>query len=206
MPARVIAYHLIVTAYGFWLPNDPRGSWSDFVRSWELARFGPATKTDEKRSLARKPHDAALRRAAKLALARPPVDFTGLQARAISRGFADYAARSGCLLFACAILPSHSHLVVGRHTCSIEMVARLLKGAATTRLLQEGLHPFADQPYANGRLPTPWAHNEWSCFLDSASDIIRAVKYVEGNPLKERKRAQRWGFVKSFHPDLLRHL
>src|SRR5256885_9336243 len=34
-------------------PNDPRGSWSDFVRSWELFRYGPATKTTERRSLAR---------------------------------------------------------------------------------------------------------------------------------------------------------
>ena len=32
----VIAYHLIYTTYGFWLPNDPRGSWSDFVRCWGL--------------------------------------------------------------------------------------------------------------------------------------------------------------------------
>ena len=29
-------YHLIISAYGFWLPNDPRGSWSDFVGAWEL--------------------------------------------------------------------------------------------------------------------------------------------------------------------------
>jgi len=40
----VRAYHVIFCAYGFWLPNDPRGSWSDFVRSWELLRFGKATK------------------------------------------------------------------------------------------------------------------------------------------------------------------
>src|ERR671928_232003 len=53
----VHAYHLIITAYGFWLPNDPRGSWSDFVRAWELVRFGKATKTDERRSLAHRPHD-----------------------------------------------------------------------------------------------------------------------------------------------------
>ena len=50
-------YHLIMTAYGFWLPNDPRGSWSEFVASWELYKFGAATKTNEKRSLARDPHD-----------------------------------------------------------------------------------------------------------------------------------------------------
>jgi len=27
----VIGFHVILTAYGFWLPNDPRGSWSEFV-------------------------------------------------------------------------------------------------------------------------------------------------------------------------------
>ena len=65
MPIYVRAYHLILTAYGFWLPNDPRGSWSDFVRSWELQRFGPATRTLERRSVARTPHNVALRLAAK---------------------------------------------------------------------------------------------------------------------------------------------
>ncbi|HUT10853.1 MAG TPA: hypothetical protein VMY42_10175 [Thermoguttaceae bacterium] len=48
----VLAYHVIFGAYGFWLPNDPRGSWSDFVGSWELARFGKATKVSTRRSLA----------------------------------------------------------------------------------------------------------------------------------------------------------
>ena len=42
----VHAYHAIFGAYGFWLPNDPRGSWTTFVGSWELNPFGPATKTN----------------------------------------------------------------------------------------------------------------------------------------------------------------
>ncbi|MEX0703139.1 MAG: hypothetical protein WD069_13675 [Planctomycetales bacterium] len=46
------AYHVIFGAYGFWLPNDPRGSWSDFVGSWELLQFGRATKVTTRRSLA----------------------------------------------------------------------------------------------------------------------------------------------------------
>lgn len=203
MSARVLAYHLIMTAYGFWLPNDPRGSWSEFVRSWELSRFGPATKTTEKRSLARRPHDAALRRAAKAVLARPPVEFTGRQARAVARGFGNYCDRSGCVVFACAVLPTHAHLVVARHTCSIERVACLLKGAATAELLAEGLHPFAEDAYADGRLPSPWARGEWSCFLDSRYDILRSIKYVEGNPLKEGKCAQQWSFVTRFDPWVL---
>src|SRR5579864_6353172 len=97
---RVIAYHLIITTYGFWLPNDPRGSWSDFVGAWELLRFGPATKTVARRSAAHDPHDVKLRLEAKKYLARKPVEFTGLQARAVARGFGDYCRRSGCVVFA----------------------------------------------------------------------------------------------------------
>ena len=99
------AYHAIFTAYGFWLPNDPRGSWSRFVGSWELFRFGPATKTDARRSVAAKPHDHASRRAAKRALKFPPVRFDGRQALSISGGFATAIAEHGYRVFACSILP-----------------------------------------------------------------------------------------------------
>src|SRR3954470_10072160 len=108
----VRAYHLILTAYGFWLPNDPRGSWSDFVRAWELRRFGPATRTHERRSLAGDPHDQRRRMEAKKALARDPVVFTGLQARCIARGFGSYAARSGLVFLACSIMPTHVHAII----------------------------------------------------------------------------------------------
>src|SRR5947209_7930791 len=36
----VIAYHLIWTAYGCWLPNDPRGSGSTTIRNDVLAELG----------------------------------------------------------------------------------------------------------------------------------------------------------------------
>jgi len=32
----VLGYHFIFSAYGFWLPNDPRGSWSDTIRVYDL--------------------------------------------------------------------------------------------------------------------------------------------------------------------------
>ena len=44
-------YHLILPMYGFWLPNDPRGSWSEFIRKWELACFGQSTRTSERREV-----------------------------------------------------------------------------------------------------------------------------------------------------------
>src|SRR5882757_5349600 len=87
-PMGVLAYHFILTAYGFWLPNDPRGSWSEFVRRWELLAYGPATKTTDRRSLASEQHDHARRLTAKKSLKYEPVRFTGEQALCISRGFA----------------------------------------------------------------------------------------------------------------------
>src|SRR5438046_1151803 len=83
----VLGYHVIFTAYGFWLPNEPRGAWSEFVGTWELFLHGRATKTTSKNSLASVAHDPSRRRAAKLALSRSPVRFTGAQARSIGRGF-----------------------------------------------------------------------------------------------------------------------
>ena len=184
-----------MTTYGFWLPNDPRGSWSDFVRAWELRRFGHATRTRERRSLAYDPHDRELRLHAKEHLARTPVEFSGVQARAVGRGFASYIAKSQCVVVACAILPFHVHMVIARHRYSIEKVATLLKGAATRRLSDEGLNPFTDQPYKDGSIPTPWTRKSWSCFLDSQEDIHRAVQYVRENPTKEGKPEQKWSFV-----------
>ena len=92
----VIGYHVIFSAYVFWLPNDPRGSWSDFVGAWDLfLAGGKATKTEETRSVAGRSHDWQRRLAAKEVLARPAVKFNGRQARAIGNGFAEYVAKSG---------------------------------------------------------------------------------------------------------------
>jgi hypothetical protein len=153
----VIGYHVIFGAYGFWLPNDPRGSWSDFVGSWELFRYGSATKTNEVHSVAHCRHDTALRLAAKQALQYPPVQFTGIQAKAIGDAFYKYTKKSGLVVRACAILPEHVHLVVDRFRISIEHVVIQLKGDATQELLKQGLHPFANYRLANGTVPKCWA-------------------------------------------------
>ena len=76
----VLGYHVIFSAYGFWLPNDPRGPWSDFVGAWELfLAGGKATTTTEHRALHRDPHDRAKRLATKQRLDRPAVKFSGLE-------------------------------------------------------------------------------------------------------------------------------
>ncbi|MEX0774120.1 MAG: hypothetical protein WD042_00255 [Phycisphaeraceae bacterium] len=187
----VLAYHLIFSAYGFWLPNDPRGSWSDWVRSWELFRYGPATKTTSRRSVAGRSHDRALRKAAKSALKYPPVQFTGTQARAIARGFAKAGEEGGYQIYACAILRDHVHVVVARHERKAEGIRDHLKSRATFMLNKEGINPMPDVP----QRPSPWAHKGWQVFLDSQEDIARAIEYVRNNPMKERLPPQLWWFL-----------
>jgi REP-associated tyrosine transposase len=195
----VLGYHVIFGAYGFWLPNDPRGSWSQFVGAWDLfLAGGRATKTDERCSVARRPHDRAKRLATKRALSRPAVQFTGLQARAIGRGFAEYVTRSGLTIWACSILPEHVHLVTARFRIPVEQVVIQLKGAATSHLIDEKLHPFAHLAPPGERPPKCWARGEWSVFLDEPADIQRCIRYVEHNPLKEGKPCQTWKFVTSY--------
>ncbi len=191
----IVGYHVVWSAYGFWLPNDPRGSWSEFVGSWELFRTGgPATKTTETRSLARNRHDRAERLAVKELLQRAPVAFTGLQARAVARGFAGYVERSGLPVWACAILPDHVHLVIGRSELTIENVVIQLKRYATNRLVEEGIHPFQNLKPVDGPPPKCWAQGCWKVFLDPP-DVERSIRYVEQNPVKDGLRPQKWKFV-----------
>jgi len=194
----IIGFHVILSAYGFWLPNDSRGSWSDFVGAWELFRFGRATKTAERRSLAAKPHDVQARVQAKHALRYRSVRFNGQQARAVGRGFAGFVKRSGLNVWACSILPEHTHLVIGGHRYRIEQIANLLKGAATRQLVTEGIHPFGALRQKFGRLPQTWARGLWKVFLGTPADVRRAVRYVGDNPAKESLPQQRWSFVAPF--------
>ncbi len=191
----VLAYHLILSAYGFWLPNDQHGSWSEFVRAYELTAFGPATKINTRRSVAGCRFDPIRRVAMRAALARKPVVFDGRQARAIAVGFADYVGRSCVPVHACAIMPDHAHLVVGRFRLSIERICEQLKGAATAQLNREDRHPFVDQPYRNNRIPTPWARKAWWVYLDSDAGLRRSIRYVNENPMRAGLRPQRWSFV-----------
>ena len=191
----IVGYHIIFGTYGFWLPNDPRGSWSDFVGSWDLFRFGSATKTDERHLLTDDPLDHEKRIQAKSALKYPSVQLTGIQARAIGQGFGDYAAKTHLPIWACAILPDHIHLVVGRFRLSAEKLVIQLKGAATERLKEQGIHPFATFADNSGKVPKCFARGEWNVFLDE-DDLEGAVEYVMQNPIKEGKRMQNWNFVK----------
>jgi REP element-mobilizing transposase RayT len=193
----VAGYHLIFSTYGLWLPNDPRGSWSDFIGSWDLYRYGGATKPRERRSLARDAHDARLRLATKQALRCPPVEFNGVQARAVACGSSCYLATKTVPVWPCVILPDRVHLVVGRSDMSVEQLVIQLKASAIRPLERECVHPLASFKREGERVPSYSVQGQWKVYLDPP-DIPRAITYVQNNPLKEHKRRQAWSFVTEY--------
>jgi REP element-mobilizing transposase RayT len=126
------------------------------------------------------------------------VEFSGIQARAVGRGFATAIQKSGYRVYACSILPNHVHVVIAAHRHTPRRVLGHLKREATLCLVQENLHPFAKQFAAIGKLPTCWAERAWPVYLDTPADVRRAIKYVENNPEKEGKPRQHWPFVVPF--------
>lgn len=88
----VIGHHLVWTAYGWWLPNDPRGSGSRVVHSPALAELGEA-------HLGRKrvqPHGREVRRFYEQAmevLKRPLLKFDEPARATIGAAFGEVLAR-----------------------------------------------------------------------------------------------------------------
>jgi len=192
-------YHAIFTAYGFWLPNDPRGSWSEFVGSWELYKFGgAATKTDQRRSVASRDHDHNFRRDAKQTLKYPPVRFDESQRELIAAGIAQACEESNIRLHACVIGHDHVHGVVERHSKTIEEVVQHFKSRATKHMNRAGLHPLREFADAKGTAPQPWAEKCWHVFINDERHLRAAIDYVERHPEKEGLPRQNWPFVVPF--------
>ncbi|MEQ8790113.1 MAG: transposase [Pirellulaceae bacterium] len=172
------------------------GSWSDFVGAWELFRFGRTTKSVERHVLTESKRK--LRERTRESLKYSAVTFSGIQARAIGRGFAEAVRKSNYTIWACSILPEHVHLVMARHTYRVELMVDLLKGEATKQLNKERLHPLAEHAPPGERPPKPWARGQWQVYLSNEEQIEEAIHYVEENPVKEEKPAQCWSCVTKF--------
>jgi REP element-mobilizing transposase RayT len=191
----IFANHSVFACRGFWLPNDGRGSWSTEVWAPHLKPFGPATKTTERRSLANKPHDRAARQASKDAMIFPAVVLNQQQRECVARGFEKIIPLLGLVVYACAIMPDHVHLVLKRHQKHVEELIGFLKRAATRQLTEEGLHPLAGFINRSGRVPSPWVDGGWNRFIDDHRLIEPAADYVVKNPLKIGLSRQSWPFV-----------
>ena len=183
----VIAHHLIWTAYGWWLPNDPRGSGSRTIRSEVLSELGELHFGRKKVQPAGKAVGKFYESAAD-ALRHPLLTFDEAERGLIAEAFSEVIERQRYSCYACAIMPDHIHAVVRKHKDSAEEMIENLKDASRARLIA-----------ANRRAATHpvWlAGYGWKVFLDHPVKVRRTIRYVEQNPIKIGLAGQPWRFVK----------
>jgi REP element-mobilizing transposase RayT len=129
-----------------------------------------------------------------------PVELSGLQARSVGVAFNDEIRKYGGVIWACAILATHVHLIIAPHRYDIRRFLGRLKGAATKQLKADHLYPptFSGGAQHRGFSPTPWSRLPWIRYIWSEEDLLWDIQYVEENPLKEGKPPQTWNCVTSY--------
>jgi len=181
----VIAYHLTWTAYGFWLPNDPRGSMSHCIASDVIAELGQLHYGRKRIQPAGWVVQEFRERAAEV-LKHPIRRFSRGDVEIIANAFAETIRQQVYTCYACAIMPDHVHLLIRKHKRQAEEMIEDFQAASRLRLRNSG----------NRALDHPaWGGPGWKVFLDHPDDIRRTIPYIEQNPVKWRLPQQHWDFV-----------
>src|SRR5439155_11678803 len=119
----VIAYHLIWTAYGWWLPNDLRGSMSRTIRNDIIADLGQLHYRRKKIQPASRDLKAFYTIAAQK-LEHTLREFSSQAITCIAEAFESAIAQFKYTCYACAIMPDHVHMVIRKHKhLAEEMIA-----------------------------------------------------------------------------------
>jgi REP element-mobilizing transposase RayT len=184
----VIGHHLIWTVYGWWLPNDPRGSNSHEIRVERIAELGELHHGRKPLQ----PSSAELRQfyqRARDALKHELLTFTPEDIALLGRCFAEVIREHGYTCYACALMPDHVHLLIRRHRDRAEMMMEVFQRVSRQELIQDGR-----------RSPTHpvWGGPGWKVFLNTPEDIERVVRYIQNNPIRAGIEAQEWPFVKQY--------
>jgi len=181
----VVAHHLIWTAYGWWLPNDPRGSSSHEIRCAEIVGLGELHRGRKKVQPAagdiRKFYEAACK-----ILKHDLLKFSADEIRVLGEEFADVIRRRTYTCYACAIMPDHVHLLIRKHRDKAEQMIEHFQVASREAIVAVGSRP-PGHPV--------WGGPGWKVYLETREDIQRVIKYIEENPIKSRRPRQTWDFV-----------
>lgn len=181
----VIAHHILWTLYGWWLPNDPRGSTSRTIRNDLIAELGELHFGRKRAQPAGRDVRAFYAQAA-VHLQHPLLSFQPAELPAVAEAIGDAVDELGLTCFAFAVMPDHVHLVVRKHRLlaeeMIERVQSLSRERLVARGLREATHPV-------------WTRGGWKVFLDHPEEVWRTIGYVEKNPLALGLPVQKWEFV-----------
>lgn len=182
----VAGYHLIWTVYGYWLPNDPRGSTSLEIRVEVLKSLGDIhygrklvqPSSNELRQFFAQAHDL---------LAHEVLTFDDDDIELVGSVLGEQIAKHGYTCYACAVMPDHVHILIRRHRDKAEQMIQLFQEATRAALVAAGKRSPVHPVWADGP--------GWKGFLNARPDFEREIEYIADNPRKIGRPRQQWPFV-----------
>jgi REP element-mobilizing transposase RayT len=184
----VAGFHLIWTAYGWWLPNDPRGSSSHEIRVERIAELGELHHG--RKTIQPLPRELRLfYEQARTVLKHPLLTFTDDDIDLIGESFATVIADCRYTCYACAIMPDHVHALIRKHRDHAEAMIEKLQNASRDKLIASGRRE---------RTHPVWGGPGWKVFLYTQEDFVRIRDYIWNNPIKAGRAAQHWSLVKPY--------
>jgi REP element-mobilizing transposase RayT len=184
----IVGHHLLWTAYGCWLPNDPRGSSSVAVRVEAIAELGEHHYGRKKIQ----PPPQTIRdfyQDAREVLQHQLLLLGAEDVAIIATAFAETIRTRRYTCYACAIMPDHVHLLIRRHRDDGDAMIEAFQTDSRAALIQAQRRP-EDHPV--------WTKGGRKIYQNSREDMERIVRYVENNPIKAGLPAQRWDFVRPY--------
>ena len=181
----VLAHHIILTGYGHWLPNDPRGSLSKDFRSDAIPSLGDI-HYGRKSPQPPIEHVKTFRKQAGRKLKHPVLWFGVDETKILGDAFRRVVSTAKLTCYACGILRNHAHLVIRKHKLKGEGMIKLLKDESLKALQEMNLLP-----------PTHplWSQDDYFVFKDTPAAVRAAVGYIVKHFEKHRIPTQGWDFV-----------
>lgn len=181
----IIAHHLILTGYGHWLPNDPRGSMSGKVYTERLGELGEPHCGRRKDQPSRGELRAFHRRAAE-GLALPVLWWDSAERQALVDAFGEVVVGEKLTCYACAVLNNHTHLLIRTHRLKGDEMVGLLKSAGRTVMRDQNLAP---------QLHPIFSADSCDVFKSDPKSVRTCIQYIDRNHTKHRLTALTCNFV-----------
>ena len=187
MERRVIGVHLILTLYGHWGVNDPRGSGSMDFYDQKFEPLGSIHHGRKRIQPARAELKEYHREHADL-LNFPIFWLDDAKAQAVGGAIEEVIRERKYTCYACAICSNHVHLVIRTHRDdALTMLANFGEAIRTRLRLCFSNEISPHHPVVSAR--------PYKVFLYTPDEVRGRIDYVEANPMKEGKPRQSWSFV-----------
>ena len=184
----VAGFHLIWTAYGWWLPNDPRGSSSHEIRVERIEELGPLHTGRKAIQLLPAELREFYARAAAV-LKHELLQFDAQERDIIGNAIGEVIERERYTCYACAVMRDHVHCLIRKHKHhGEEMIANI----------QEESRQALKNANRRSREHPVWGGPGWKVFLFTQADLERIIRYIYANPRNGGLPDQRWEFVKAY--------